>query len=85
MLSRLTSSWSDLRYAVLSGVLFGIYHYWYAFSYQVLDAAAAGFVLAVLYRKSGSLLACIALHGLDNALGKLGEIELYSIWSVPPC
>lgn len=40
---------------------------------QVVYATAAGFMFVMIYYKSGSLLACIAAHGVFNALSVFAD------------
>jgi membrane protease YdiL (CAAX protease family) len=68
--------------AAIDGILFGAIH---------LDPnrpvgflvplAFFGFVLCLLYRKTGSLLPCIALHSINNALA-FGSTEGWPAWAM---
>ena len=68
---------------IVSSVTFGIGHIINLFNgsgaellpnlLQVVYATAAGFMFVMIYYKSGSLLACIAAHGVVNALSVFAD------------
>jgi membrane protease YdiL (CAAX protease family) len=67
--------------AIVSGVLFGAAHM-AAYPPELLPPLAVfGLGLAMLFWFTGSLLPCIALHALNNAL--VTGIELGWSWEVP--
>jgi uncharacterized protein len=67
--------------AVLTALIFGAVHATSAPAEDLLPLAGLGFVLCLLYRATGSLYPCIALHALNNCLA-FGEIEEWG-WQVP--
>ncbi|HVC84426.1 MAG TPA: CPBP family intramembrane glutamic endopeptidase [Solirubrobacteraceae bacterium] len=54
--------------AAITGVLFGAVHGLSAPAVDLLPLAFLGFVLCIVYERSGSLYPCIALHVLNNAI-----------------
>jgi membrane protease YdiL (CAAX protease family) len=54
--------------AAITGVLFGVVHGLSAPAVDLLPLAFLGFVLCVVYQRSGSLYPCIALHLLNNTI-----------------
>jgi uncharacterized protein len=54
--------------AVITGVLFGAVHGLSAPAQDLLPLAVLGFVLCLIYQRSGSLYPCIALHLLNNSI-----------------
>lgn len=67
--------------AVLTGVVFGAIHAGSAPAPLLVPLAFFGLVLCLLYRRTGSLYPCIALHALNNSLA-LGASEGWG-WQVP--
>jgi membrane protease YdiL (CAAX protease family) len=67
--------------AVLTALIFGAVHATSAPAEDLLPLAGLGFVLCLLYRATGSLYPCIALHALNNCLA-FGEIEEWG-WQIP--
>jgi membrane protease YdiL (CAAX protease family) len=67
--------------AVLTGLVFGAIHGGSAPVGYLVPLAFFGFVLCLLYERTGSLLPCMALHSLNNSLA-LGSSEHWS-WQVP--
>ena len=60
---------SFLAAAVLSGLIFGLFHFTGLSSIGVVpQLALLGFALAWLYEKTGSIYPPIAVHALNNAL-----------------
>jgi membrane protease YdiL (CAAX protease family) len=60
--------------AVLTALIFGAVHATSAPAVDLLPLAGLGFVLCLLYRATGSLYPCIALHALNNSIA-FGSIE----------
>ncbi len=60
--------------AVLSALIFGAVHATSAPAVNLLPLAGLGFALCLLYRATGSLYPCIALHALNNSIA-FGGIE----------
>jgi membrane protease YdiL (CAAX protease family) len=54
--------------AVATGVIFGLVHAGSADAVFLPPLALLGFLLCLLYHRTGSLLPCMALHALNNAL-----------------
>jgi membrane protease YdiL (CAAX protease family) len=54
--------------AIITGVLFGLVHGLSAPAVDLAPLALLGFLLCVVYYRSGSLYPCIALHVINNAL-----------------
>lgn len=67
--------------AVLTGLVFGAIHGGSAPVGYLVPLAFFGFVLCLLYHRTGSLLPCMALHSLNNSLA-LGSSEHWG-WQVP--
>jgi len=71
-----------LRAATMTGLLFGLIHLDpnrpVAF---LVPLAVLGFLLCVVYWKTGSLYPCIALHAVNNAIA-FGATEGWS-WQIP--
>jgi membrane protease YdiL (CAAX protease family) len=76
------SKWRGwLPAAVLTGILFGGVHYGSAPVVDLVPLAVLGFALCVLYRRTGSLYPCIAVHSLNNSFA-FGELEKWG-WGIP--
>jgi membrane protease YdiL (CAAX protease family) len=76
------SKWKGwLPAAVLTGALFGGVHAGSAPVEDLVPLAALGFALCVLYRRTGSLYPCIAVHSLNNSFA-FGVIEGWG-WQIP--
>lgn len=60
--------------AVLTGILFGLVHGLSAPAVDLLPLALLGFLLCVIYHRSGSLYFCIAAHLINNALALSGDL-----------
>lgn len=60
--------------AALTALLFGAVHATSAPAVDLLPLAGLGFLLCLLYRATGSLYPCIALHALNNSIA-FGSIE----------
>lgn len=76
------SKWKGwLPAAVMTGVLFGGVHYGSAPLVDLVPLAMLGFALCVLYRRTGSLYPCIAVHSLNNSFA-FGELEKWG-WGIP--
>jgi membrane protease YdiL (CAAX protease family) len=58
--------------ALLSGAIFGALHALTGVS-AVPPLIAFGFILALLYEKTGSIVPCILLHMLNNSVALLGQ------------
>jgi uncharacterized protein len=54
--------------AVATGVIFGLVHLGSADAVFLPPLALLGFLLCLLYHRTGSLLPCMALHALNNAI-----------------
>jgi membrane protease YdiL (CAAX protease family) len=54
--------------AVVTGLIFGGIHAGSSNTIYLVPLAFFGFVLCVLYQRTGSLLPCMALHALNNSL-----------------
>ena len=67
--------------AVLDGIMFGAVHAGGTDAKFLVPLSAFGFLLCLLYRYSGSLLPCIALHAVNNALA-LGVTLGWEWWQV---
>jgi uncharacterized protein len=68
--------------AALTGLLFGIIHYSPDRPAEFLvPLALFGFLLCVLYWRTGSLYPCIALHAINNAIA-FGNSENWQWWQV---
>lgn len=66
--------------AVLTALIFGAVHATSAPAEDLLPLAGLGFVLCLLYRATGSIYPCIALHAINNCLA-FGEIEEWG-WQI---
>jgi uncharacterized protein len=76
------SKWRGwLPAAGLTGVLFGAVHVGSAPVEDLVPLAVLGFALCLLYRRTGSLYPCIAVHSLNNSFA-FGELEGWG-WQVP--
>jgi uncharacterized protein len=76
------SKWKGwLPGAVLTGILFGAVHAGSAPVEDLVPLGALGFALCFLYRRTGSLYPCIAVHSLNNSLA-FGELEKWG-WQIP--
>jgi membrane protease YdiL (CAAX protease family) len=64
----LRTAMPELLAAVATGVLFGLVHVIGTPFALIVPLAVLGFVLCLLYRYTGSLLPCMTLHSLNNAL-----------------
>ena len=67
--------------ALVTGLLFGALHAGSAPAADLVPLAALGFMLCVLYRRTGSLYPCIATHSLNNSLA-FGVLEGWG-WQIP--
>jgi uncharacterized protein len=67
--------------AVVTGVLFGGVHVGSAPAEDLVPLAVLGFALCALYRRTGSLYPCIAVHSLNNSLA-FGVLEGWG-WQIP--
>jgi membrane protease YdiL (CAAX protease family) len=67
--------------AAITGLLFGAVHAGSAPVVDLVPLAALGFALCVLYRATGSLYPCIAVHALNNSLA-FGALEKWGWWTV---
>jgi membrane protease YdiL (CAAX protease family) len=69
--------------ALLTGLLFGGVHAGSAPALDLVPLGALGFALCLLYRYSGSLYPCIAVHSLNNsvAFGNLAKWSWH--WQIP--
>jgi membrane protease YdiL (CAAX protease family) len=69
--------------AVVTGLLFGLVHVGSAPLLDLVPLAALGFALCLLYRRTGSLYPCIAVHSLNNsvAFGQLADWNWQ--WQIP--
>jgi uncharacterized protein len=76
------SKWRGwLPAAVITGVLFGGVHVGSAPAVDLVPLAVLGFALCALYRRTGSLYPCIAVHCLNNSFA-FGELEGWG-WQIP--
>jgi membrane protease YdiL (CAAX protease family) len=74
------SKWRGwLPAAVMTGLLFGGVHFGSAPVEDLIPLGVLGFALCLLYRRTGSLYPCIALHSLNNSLA-FGELEGWGWW-----
>jgi membrane protease YdiL (CAAX protease family) len=67
--------------AVLTGIVFGAIHLGSSPPAFVVPLMAFGFVLCLIYWRTGSLYPCIVLHALNNCLA-LGISEGWQWWQV---
>jgi uncharacterized protein len=76
------SKWRGwLPAAAMTGVLFGAVHVGSAPALDLVPLGVLGFMLCVLYRRTGSLYPCIAVHSLNNSLA-FAELEKWG-WQLP--
>ena len=69
--------------AVITGLLFGLVHVGSAPLLDLVPLAALGFGLCLLYRRTGSLYPCIALHSLNNSVA-FGQLAKWNWqWQIP--
>jgi uncharacterized protein len=74
------SKWRGwLPAAVMTGILFGGVHFGSAPVEYLVPLGVLGFALCLLYRRTGSLYPCIALHSLNNSFA-FGELEHWGWW-----
>jgi hypothetical protein len=74
------SKWKGwLPGAVITGALFGAVHVGSAPVEDLIPLAVLGFALCLLYRRTGSLYPCIAVHSLNNSFA-FGELEGWGWW-----
>jgi membrane protease YdiL (CAAX protease family) len=64
--------------ALITGLLFGGVHAGSAPASDLVPLAVLGFLLCLLYRYSGSLYPCIALHSLNNSIA-FASLEEWSV------
>ena len=69
-----------LAAALLTGVWLGAVHAGSAPASDLVPLAVLGFLLCLLYRYSGSLYPCIALHSLNNSIA-FASLEEWSVGS----
>jgi uncharacterized protein len=67
--------------ALVTGLLFGAVHAGSAPAVDLLPLAVLGFGLCLLYRYTGSLYPCIAVHSLNNSIA-FGGLESWSLAGV---
>jgi membrane protease YdiL (CAAX protease family) len=67
--------------AVITGLLFGAVHAGSAPAADLVPLAGLGFGLCLLYRYTGSLYPCIAVHSLNNSIA-FGGLEDWSLLAV---
>jgi uncharacterized protein len=76
------SNWKGLwPAAIITGLIFGGVHATSAPAVDLAPLAALGFALCLLYRATGSLYPCIALHSVNNSVA-FGTLENWS-WQIP--
>ena len=63
---------------VINGSLFGAVHLTSGGPLAVALIAPLGFLLCLVYERSGSLYPCIALHALNNGIVSAGEFDRVS-------
>ncbi|MEA2140767.1 MAG: protease family protein [Solirubrobacteraceae bacterium] len=69
--------------AVITGLLFGLVHVGSAPLLDLVPLAVLGSALCVLYRRTGSLYPCIALHSLNNSIA-FGSLAKWNWeWQTP--
>jgi membrane protease YdiL (CAAX protease family) len=74
------SKWRGwLPAAIMTGILFGGVHFGSAPVEDLVPLGVLGFALCLLYRRTGSLYPCIALHSLNNSFA-FGELEHWGWW-----
>jgi membrane protease YdiL (CAAX protease family) len=64
--------------ALMTGVLFGGVHAGSAPAIDLVPLGVLGFMLCLLYRRTGSLYPCIATHSLNNSIA-FGALERWSV------
>ncbi len=67
--------------AILTGVLFGAVHVGSAPVVDLVPLGVLGFALCFLYRRTGSIYPCIAVHSLNNSFA-FAELEKWG-WQIP--
>jgi membrane protease YdiL (CAAX protease family) len=67
--------------AVVTGIIFGLIHAGGTKAEFLVPLGVFGFLLCVLYRMTGSILPCIALHAINNAIA-LGVTLKWEWWQV---
>lgn len=67
--------------AVFTGILFGAVHLGSAPVEDLVPLGVLGFALCFLYRRTGSIYPCIAVHALNNSIA-FGELEKWG-WQIP--
>jgi membrane protease YdiL (CAAX protease family) len=65
--------------AVITGIVFGAVHAGSAPVVDLIPLGFLGFSLCVLYRYSGSLYLCIAVHAVNNSIA-FGSLESWNLW-----
>jgi membrane protease YdiL (CAAX protease family) len=68
--------------ALITGILFGAVHATSAPAVDLVPLGFLGFVLCLLYQRTGSLYPCIAVHMLNNCYA-FAELEEWSWWQIP--
>jgi membrane protease YdiL (CAAX protease family) len=69
--------------AVITGLLFGLVHVGSAPLLDLVPLAVLGSALCVLYRRTGSLYPCIAVHSLNNSVA-FGSLANWNWdWQIP--
>lgn len=62
--------------AIVVGVLFGLIHYTDPDSLQILPPLAVlGFLFCIVYEKTGTLLAPIAMHAVNNTIAYAAQAD----------
>jgi uncharacterized protein len=75
-------SWRGLwPAAIITGLVFGAIHVGSAPPPFLVPLAVFGFILCLLYWRTGSLYPCIALHALNNALAF--GVSQHWTWQIP--
>jgi membrane protease YdiL (CAAX protease family) len=77
----LSNSMSWWIAALITGAVFGLVHTGSAPAEDLVPLAFLGFALCVLYRMTGSLYPCIAVHALNNCIA-FGSLEGWIWWKV---
>ncbi len=69
--------------ALITALLFGAVHVGSAPALDLVPLAGLGFALCLLYRRTGSLYPCIAVHSVNNSLA-FGSLAKWSWeWQIP--
>lgn len=68
--------------ALITGLLFGAFHFGSAPTLDLVPLAVLGVGLCLLYRYTGSLYPCIAAHSLNNSFA-FGAQEHWIWWQIP--